>query len=208
MQGNNTRRTTCRATRCSARNDAAETRIRTPVGASGSSAPNPRSRRISILPIIYIMLTRPESGLPRAGVAGPRGVRRPCGSTWDRCDVAPHVIRPRFAPRLVSGLASDPMRPDSTRRRLYRIEPPARSARVPPDIHRRRPPRHAHCSCSQCADAARCGDTVSSSRAHRAVDHPNDAHAAARTHPVPRGAATTDRPFSPLPHLMDNHRYP
>lgn len=123
-----------------------------------------------------------------------------------RCRPTCHPASVR--PRLVSGLASDPMRPDSTRRRLYRIEPPARSARVPPDIHRRRPPRHAHCSCSQCADAARCGDTVSSSRAHRAVDHPNDAHAAARTHPVPRGAATTDRPFSPLPHLMDNHRYP
>ncbi len=61
------------------------------VGASGSSAPNPRSRRISKLPIIYIMLTRPESDLLRAGAAGrPRHSEIPGSPRIDAVDPACH----------------------------------------------------------------------------------------------------------------------
>lgn len=167
--------------------------------ASGLSAPNPRSPAISKLPIIHIMLTRVEPDLLRTGAAGrPRRSEIPgspridaMGPTASGSSPA-HLRTATGLPAPVPDRAADPL-----------------DARSAAHASGAMPQRRAHCTDPRFTDAALRQHRVVVSRARCAPQIARTMRMlVARDHPVPRGAATTDRPFSPLPHLMDNHRYP
>lgn len=166
--------------------------------AGRSNRPESPFSQVGKMPIIYIMLTRPEESLLRRLRQG-----CPAGSKVLACLGGAQPHGPADSPACIGGVDLSP-----AARRLGRT--PRLGAPATAEL-RRHASRVRHTTRRDADTAAAVRSECETHTGRRAAEpwtFDATPWTGCRTSPVPRGGMRPRRCAPPLPHLMDNHRYP